>query len=92
MCTGNFHVHQKTPFAGSKCALPSVYQSDYWGDSWCFTKADGSQWGAPCVPCSGGNFKIPLNWIHCVWFFEIKYIILETQIIIIAIKVLEWKL
>ena len=55
-CTGSFHENGRPP-VGTKCAMPCVIQSGYWGSSWCYTKADKTNWGAECVKCKGKVFS-----------------------------------
>ena len=56
MCTGNFYAPGRPP-VGTMCVKNGgkicQIESGRWGKSYCFTEADGSNWGGECIPCSG---------------------------------------
>ena len=53
ICSGYYTGEPNLPLAGTGCAHPCVYEKGKWGSSWCYTRADMSEWGAECIPCSG---------------------------------------
>ena len=60
MCTGTFYETGRPP-AGTHCVEPCISQSGRWGSTYCYTKADKTQWGAECVKCPGKVHRYSKN-------------------------------
>ena len=53
-CTGSFQEDGR-PASNTKCFYPCIQDAGRWGNSYCYTNKNQSQWGAECVNCQGTN-------------------------------------
>ena len=59
-CSGTFNRNwcpylAWNPPPNTKCTSECYGEKGRWGDSWCYTKNDKKQWGAPCEKCYPEN-------------------------------------
>ena len=52
-CTGSFQENGKRPTPNTKCVGPCIQEAGRWGNSYCYTDKEKSQWGAECINCQG---------------------------------------
>ena len=59
-CTGTYNRNgcpylAWRPPPNTKCTSECYGKKGRWGDSWCYTENDKTQWGAPCEKCYPEN-------------------------------------